>query len=79
MNARIFPTCFPPRLVWRNGVGQLAPDWWMRGVTRSGVRNAPFLGSFARGSGAENGAERRAEPRSTKGGQHTWLVVRGGL
>ena len=23
-------------------MGPLAPDWWMRGVTRSGVRNAPF-------------------------------------
>ena len=50
------------------GVGRLAPDWWTRGVTRSGVRNAPFLGSFQKGGGAANGAERRAESRAAKGG-----------
>ena len=59
--ARIFPACFSKECD-RSGVGRLAPDWWMRGVTRSGVRNAPFSGSFSKGGGARNGAERRAEP-----------------
>ena len=54
---------------WRS-----SPDWWMRGVTRPGRRNAPlpdFSGNAAKGGGARNGAgrkaERRAEPRTTKG------------
>ena len=49
---------------------QLAPDWWMRGVTRPGRRNAPLRdlsGNAAKGGGARNRAERRAEPRATKG------------
>ena len=50
---------------------RLAPDWWMRGVTRSGVGNAPFREASRnaeKGGGAENGSERRAEPRAVKGG-----------
>ena len=33
-----------------------------------GSEERPFLGSFQKGGGARNGAERRAEPRSIKGG-----------
>ena len=36
-----------PRLA-REGARQLAPDWWMRGVTRSEGRNAPFLDASRR-------------------------------
>ena len=53
-------------------MGQLAPDWWMRGVTRSGRRNAPFRGlsrNASKGGGAKNGAERRGgAPRYKRGG-----------
>ena len=45
---------------------QLAPDWWMRGVTRPGRRNTPLRdlsGNASKGGGAKNGAE----PRATKG------------
>ena len=55
-----------------------SPDWWMRGVTRLGRRNAPlrvFSGSASKKGGAKNGAghkaERRAEPRLTKGEHKT--------
>ena len=43
-------------------MGQLAPDWWMCGVTRSGTRNAPFRElsrNASKGGGAKNGVERR--------------------
>ena len=33
-----------------------------------GSEERPFLGSFQKGGGARNGTERRAEPRSIKGG-----------
>ena len=56
-------------------MGQLAPDWWMRGVTRSGRRNAPFRGlsrNASKGGGAKNGAERRGgAPRYKRGGSAT--------
>ena len=51
-------------------MAQLAPDWWMRGVTRPGRRNAPLRdlsGNASKGGGAKNGAEKRAQPRATKG------------
>ena len=59
-------------------MGQLAPDWWMRGVTQSGRRNAPcrdISRNASKGGGAKNGAERRggapcykrADEESSKG------------
>ena len=77
-------------LVRRGRGGAASPDWWMRGVTRPGRRNAPlrdFSGNAAKGGGARNGAEhraeRRVEPRATKGTDEEgsrlrsvgWLVV----
>ena len=60
--------------VRRGRGGASSPDWWIRGVTWPGRRNAPIRdlsGNAAKGGGARNGAgrkaERRAEPRTTKG------------
>ena len=52
-------------------VGQLAPDWWKRGVTRPGRRNAPpfetFLEAPRRGVEQRTGRSNGAGPRATKG------------
>ena len=64
---RIFPACFL-RGVWRRRGGAARPrlvDAWCDAV---GSEERPFLGSFQKGGGARDGAERRAEPRSIKGG-----------
>ena len=60
MGARIFPTCFSEECDG-GGVGRLAPDWWTRGVTLSGVRNAPFWEASRREVEPETG---RSEGRS---------------
>ena len=48
-------------------MGQLAPDWWMRGVTRSGVRNAPFREASRREVEPEMGQSEGRSP-ARKGG-----------
>jgi len=67
-------------------VEQLAPDWWTRGVTRPGRRNTPLRDlseNASKGGGAKNGAEKRAQPRATKGADEedscAWLVPVGFL
>ena len=45
---------------------RLARDWWIRGVRRWELRNAPFREASRKGSqegGAKNGEGRRAEPQ----------------
>ena len=54
------PACFSEECD-RSGVGRLAPDWWMCGVTRSGVRNATFWEASRRAVEPETG---RSEGRS---------------
>ena len=66
----------------RGRARQLARDWWIRGMRRSELRNAPFQETSRKGSkegGAENWEGRSAEPQGDIRRTARELFLGGGL